>query len=285
MSAPPVEAKVANAASIQPSGRQICVDKKFDYKGRVTTHFPDHLFQRLVAKEVTFEGVDFKYTIFDTCYLRKCIFQDCNFTGCRFNASNLYGSTFSGCKFDYAVFERTIVDPDILDTGCPGPENLRSKFARSLRINFQSLGDADAANKAIRVELAATQEHFWKGWKSTESYYRRKYTGWLRVKMFLRWINFKLWDYVWGNGESLWKLGRAVAFVLLFMSLVDVLLTGKDSGRAVSYFQSCLHAPAVFFGIKSPEEYPELYLAIIVAIRLVMMGFLLSIIIKRFNRR
>jgi uncharacterized protein YjbI with pentapeptide repeats len=285
MNQQPMDTKATNAASIPASGRQVCVDKKIDSKARITTHFPNYFFQRLGAKEVIFEGVDFSYTIFDTCYLRKCVFQDCNFTGCRFTSSNFYGSSFSGCKFDYAVFERTIVDLEILDVGCPGPENLRSKFARSLRVNFQSLGDADGANKASKVELAATQEHYRKGWKSTESYYRRKYAGWSRIEMFLKWVNFKLWDLVWGNGESLWKLGRAIAFIWIFIAFTDVFLAGKDGFNATSYFGSFLHAPVVFFGIKYPREYPELYLATICAARLVMMGFLLSIIIKRFNRR
>ena len=280
-----IELEGANADAIPDSGREICVDKKFSFRAKIVNHFPNHLFQRLAAKEATFEGVDFSYTIFDTCYLRKCVFLDCNFTGCRFTASNFYGSSFNGCKFDYSVFERTIVDVEILDVGCPSAENLRSKFARSLRTNFQSLGDADSANKAIKVELAATQEHFWKGWKSPESYYRRKYTGQSRVNMFLKWISFKLGDYIWGNGESLWKLGRAVAVLLVIMAFADVFLTGKDIGRIISYRESFLHVPAVFLGIKSPQEYPELYLAIVFAIRFVMMGFLLSIIIKRFNRR
>lgn len=267
------------------SNRQLCIDQKFDFQSTVKTPFQNHFFQRLGAKEVTFDGVDFSFTIFDTCYFRKCVFQNCNFTGCRFTASNLYGSSFNGCKFDYAIFERTIVDSDILDLGCPGHENLKLRFARTLRANFQSLGDANSVNKAIGVELAATMEHYLKAWKSTESYYRSKYKGWARAKMFVEWLNFRLWDYVWGNGESLWKLGRAVVATLAAMAIADVFLKQKDSLMITSYLKSFIHVPAVFFGIKAPSEYPELYLAIILVVRLIMVGFLLSIIIKRFSRR
>jgi hypothetical protein len=67
------------------------------------------------------------------------------------------GAKFSGCKFDYATFEKTLIDARVLDTECPGLENLKMRFARSLRTNFQQLGDADAVNKAMRVELSATE--------------------------------------------------------------------------------------------------------------------------------
>jgi hypothetical protein len=281
----PLEAQVPSAAVTTASNRQFCVDQKFAHRAEVTNSFQNHFFQRSAAKEVSFIRVDFSYTIFDTCYFRKCTFQDCNFTGCRFTASNLYGSSFTGCKFDYVVFERTIVDNEVLDVGCPGHENLKLKFARTLRANFQSLGDATSVNKAIKVELDATLEHLWKAWRSPESYYRSKYRRWARVQMFLGWANFKLWDYVWGNGESLWKLGRAVVAILCLMALADVFLAGKNGLLLTSYLGSLFHVPAVFFGIKSPPEYPELYLAIVVVARLVAVGFLLSIIIKRFSRR
>jgi hypothetical protein len=275
----------AQPCSMTPSNRQLCVDQKFDSHSTVKTSFQNYFFQRLVAKEVTFDGGDFSYTIFDTCYFRKCVFQNCNFTGCRFTSSNFYGSSFNGCKFDYVTFERTIVDSDILDVGCPGHENLKLRFARTLRANFQSLGDATSVNKAIGVELAATMEHYLKAWKSGESYYRNKYKGWARAKMFFAWLNFKLWDYVWGNGESLLKLGRALMVILATMAIADVFLKQKDSLLITSYLKSFIHVPAVFFGIKTPLEYPELYLAIILVVRLIMVGFLLSIIIKRFSRR
>jgi hypothetical protein len=285
MNADALQKRQPGTETLIHSKRQSCIDQKFESKTTIATPFQNYYFQRLVAKEVTFNQVDFSYTIFDTCYLRKCVFQNCNFTGCRFTASNFYGSSFVGCKFDYAVFERTIVDPEILDVGCPGLENLKLKFARTLRANFQSLGDAESVNRAIEVELSATQEHLRKAWHSREAYYRAKYRGWDRAQMFLKWINFRTWDYVWGNGESLWKLGRAIAVVLLVMAVIDVFICGKNGLLLSSYFESLAQVPVVFFGIKAPAQYPGLYLSIVLSVRLVMVGFLLSIIIKRFSRR
>jgi hypothetical protein len=267
------------------SNRKPSVDQTFEGKSTVTEPFVNHLFQRVVAKEVTFEGVDFRYTIFDTCYFRKCVFQDCDFTGCRFTGSNFHGSSFAGCTFEYAVFERTLVDPEILEVGCPGPENLRNKFARTLRTNFQSLGDAVAVNKAIQIELEAKGEHLLKAWKSRESYYRNKYKGWKRFQMFCSWVGFRLMDRIWGNGESPWKLTRAFLFFLVLMAVADVFLRGKDSLLLISYLSSFGYVPAVFFGTTIPSEYPALYVSFVVLVRLVMVGFLLSIIVKRFGQR
>ncbi len=268
-----------------PSNRTTAADRKFESKSKITEPYSNYFFQRLIAKEVTFDGVDFSYTIFDTCYLRKCVFQNCNFTGCRFKDSNLYGSSFSGCTFDYVFFDKTIVDAEILEVGCPGPENLRDKFARTLRTNFQSLGDYASVNKAVHVELEAKCEHLFKAWRSKESYYRQKYRGWLRAEMFFAWLNFKAFDYIWGNGESLWKLGRALFVILGIMALIDVKVTGRDPLQIPSYFVSFARTPALFFGIGNATEYNPVYLASALVVRLVMVAFMISIIIKRFSRR
>ena len=206
---------------ISSSDRKPHVDEKFteDVKN---ADFKNSLFTRVVAKGKKFERIDFKYTIFDTCYFRDCAFDSCDFTGCRFTATNLHGTSFSGCKFDYAHFERTIVDNDILDNCCPAYENLKLRFARTLRMNYQTLGDSVSANKAIVLELEATEMHLWKAWKSNESYYRKKYKDWKRVSVFLEWIDFKILDFVWGNGESAVKLLRSFVVIVTLMTLYDV---------------------------------------------------------------
>src|SRR5690606_25022996 len=144
------------------------------------------------------------------------------FTGCRFIGSNLRESTFVGCTFDYASFERTYVEPDILEHGCPGWENLQLHFARTLRTNFQQIGNSQAVNRAIRAELEATRIHLKKAWRSRESYYRSKYTGTKRARLFVDWLKFVLLDWLWGNGESAVKVVRAVLVLLLVMMFVDV---------------------------------------------------------------
>jgi uncharacterized protein YjbI with pentapeptide repeats len=138
------------------SNREHIVDQRFDADVS-NNEFQNMLFLRVVAKGRRFENVDFKYTIFDNTYLRDCVFDSCDFTGCRFIGVNFYGAKFNGCKFDYATFEKTIISNDVLDNCCPGWDNLKLKFARTLRVNFQQLGESESANKAIKVELDATE--------------------------------------------------------------------------------------------------------------------------------
>ena len=268
---------------LKGSGREKISDKRIDSPVS-DDKFINKLFERLVALKVEFKNVDFRYCIFDAAYLRNCSFEECDFTGCRFINCNLAGCSFNGCKFDYASFDKSQIDNDILDVGCPGPENLKLKFARSLRMNYQQIGDAKSANKAISIELQATEDHLHKAWKSKESYYRKKYKGLDRLKVYGEWLEFKLLDLIWGNGESSWKLFRAVLVVLLIITAIHVIGFGNPS-LVESYVEALWMSPQVFLGIVSPTAYPKSYVTLIFLIRLIMFGFFMSIIIKRFNRR
>jgi hypothetical protein len=269
---------------LKESNREHYVDKKFDTSVS-DVKYCNKLFLRTVAKGMEFKNVDFKYSIFDTAYFRNCVFDSCDFTGCRFVGVNFYEAKFSGCKFDYAIFERTIIANDILDDCCPGWDNLKLKFARTLRMNFQQLGDSKSANKAIKVELGATENHLKKSWSSNESYYRNKYRSWKRIGKFFEWLNFKVLDFVWGNGENPYKLTRFVILLLIGMALIDVFLGSQDTTKVTTYSNAILKMPEVFLGVTSPKYYQSWYLAVIFFMRLVAMGFFMSIIIKRFNRR
>lgn len=269
--------------ALADSGKVELKDQKFnaDISGG---KFSNIHFVRLVAKDRFFVNVDFKYCTFDASYLRNCQFDSCDFTGCRFVGTNLRGSSFNGCKFEYATFERTDIDSDVLSEGCPSSENLKVRFARSLRMNYQQLGDAVSVNKAIEIELDATEEHLYKSWHSNESYYRKKYKSWDRAKQFLRWVNFKFLDLLWGNGESVWKLLRAVFLVCVLMTLFDV-LAYRDASSVNSYWIAFWQAPQVLLGTIRPACFPSGYVALVTLVRLVLFGFFMAIIVKRFNRR
>lgn len=268
---------------MKDSGREILTDKRIDSPVS-KDRFINKLFERLVVLKVEFKSVDFSYSIFDAAYLRNCSFEGCNFTGCKFINSNLSGCSFNGCIFDYASFDKTHVDNDILDASCPSRENLKLKFARSLRLNYQQIGDAKSANKAISIELQATEDHLHKAWQSKDPYYRKKYKGLERFKVYGEWIEFKLLDLIWGNGESTWKLCRAILVILLLIASVHSIVF-QDPSLIKSYCEGLLISPQVFLGVLKPPLYPALYLTAIFLVRLIMFGFFMSIIIKRFNRR
>jgi hypothetical protein len=268
---------------LSPSGKVKLEDHRFNADVE-KARFKNILFVRLIAKKNRFVNVDFRYCTFDACYLRDCSFDSCDFTGSRFVNCNLHGSSFVGCKFDYTYFEKTDIDNDVLSSNCPGPDNLKLRFARTLRINYQQLGDAESVNKAVGVELEATASHLYKSWRSSESYYRKKYARVKRIQQYFKWLNFKALDFLWGNGESATKLGRTALVALILITILDVAISG-DTWSLRNYLSSFLSSPQILLGISTPPEYHKTYIAVLVFVRLVLFGLFMAILVKRLNRR
>lgn len=261
-----------------------CEDRKFT-EDESNYSYESYIFTRLSAKNRTFTEISFKYCTFDGCYLRSCKFLKCNFTGCKFIATNFHGSSFGNCTFDYATFEKTQIAPDILETQAPDLENLKARFARSLRVNYQQLGDAEAVNKAIKIELEATKTHLYKAWHSKADYYRKtKYPGWKRFTVFFKWFWFRFFHFVWGNGESAVKLLRTIAILFLLMSFYHANRVGH-MGQVQAYLDGLWIAPEVYLGVRPSTQYGDMYLAMIATIRLLSFAALTSILVKRFSRR
>lgn len=269
--------------ALMPKGRTVIVDH--EWVGDLHDEaLANHIFQRVSGKRILFANVDFKYCTFDSCYLRLCAFDSCDFTGCRFVGTNLHGSTFSDCKFEYAVFERTFIESDVLDTSSPQRENLRLRFARTLRTNYQALGDSDSVNKAILVELEATRVHLSKAWRSSEPYYRRKYAGLERVSAFLAWLRFVAGDAIWGNGERASRLVRTSIALVVLLSFGDTIFA-RNPTLVADWWSALISAPQVLLGTEQPTNYPGLILALIALTRYVVLGLFVSILVRRFARR
>jgi hypothetical protein len=262
-----------------------CEDRRFA-EDEANVSYANHFFTRLSAKEKNFTKVDFKYCTFDRCYLRSCKFLNCDFTGCRFVSSNFHGSSFRDCRFDYTSFERTQIAPDILDTQAPFLDNLKEKFARSLRVNYSQLGDAESVNKAIKIELDATKTHLYNAWHSEADYYRKtKYPGaWMRFKKFVEWVRFMVLHFVWGNGESAARLLTSIAGLIVLMAIYHLDHMSR-LGPWESFLEGLRVAPEVFLGVRTFPEYGHLYLAVVATARLLSFAALTSILIKRFSRR
>jgi len=151
-------------------------------------------------------------------------------------------------------------------------------------MNFQQIGDAKAVNKAISLELDATSRYLKKSWSSSETYYRDKYRGWKRIPQFFRWVEFKLLDVIWGNGESTLKLLRTILAIHLIISVYDT-AAFRDVWNLKDYIASLQASPAIFFGIENQNHYPTWASSTIAASRLLGFAFLTAILVKRFGRR
>lgn len=241
-------------------------------------------FTRLNANKIRFKNVSFDHSVFDGCAFKNCVFDSCDFTGCRFIGSNLHQSSFPGCKFDYATFERCQIDSDILTAWNPKEQNLKMRFVRSLRMNFQQIGDAKAVNEAITQELDATSRHLLDSWRSEVEFHRKKYPGLLRIRQFLAWVEFWVLHFVWGNGESISNLLRTIIIVMMIIAGYDASAT-NGSATVLDYWESLKAAPAIFLGTLQRPSHSILATSAIVASRLIALSLLTALLVKRFGRR
>lgn len=242
------------------------------------------VFNRLNAKKIKFQNVSFEHSVFDGCYFHTCVFDSCNFTGCRFIGSNLHQSSFPGSRFDYATFERCQIDSDILTAWVPREENLKMRFARSLRMNFQQIGDAAAVNQAINLELHATSRHLLESWQSEDEFYRKKYPGLQRIRQFGAWVQFWALHFIWGNGESIAKLLRTIVIAVVVIAIYDANVS-SESATIVDYWESLKSAPAIFLGTLSHSSHSIAAASTIVATKLIALSLLTALLVKRFGRR
>ncbi|MBL5978626.1 pentapeptide repeat-containing protein [Comamonas sp. NyZ500] len=274
-----------NLPKIAPGNREVISDH---YVPKNVTDdaasFKFKIFIRLNASRVTFKNVSFEHSVLDGSYFRNCVFDSCNFTGCRFIGCNLHQSSFPGSRFDYATFERSHVDSDILTSWTPREENLKMRFARSLRMNFQQVGDAKAVNEAITQELDATSRHLFESWLSEDEFYRNKYRGLQRIRQFLAWVEFWVLHFIWGNGESIPKLLRAIIIAMIVIAIYDA-NAANGSATIQDYWESLKEAPAIFLGTISRPFHTTAAASLIVATRLIALSLLTALLVKRFGRR
>lgn len=283
--------------SLMPTGRIERKDVKFfntskdNIEGKTYYYIEDlkysnYLFIRAVATDFIFKNIDFSKTIFDNCYLKDCRFINCKFEGSKFSNSNLQGSYFRDCNFDYVTFEKTFVDYEIFECA-PKFDNLRFRFARSLKLNYASIGDYIKASKAVTVELQATLGHLRSSWSSGDQHYSIKFGGLeKRTKQLYKWIKVNFLDFIWGNGESFGRLIRFNFIIFFILSVVEV-FTSKSKYGFLEFVETLfVNMPSVYFGLKVENlEYSNYILLPLTILRLGSFALLMSIITKKYNRR
>lgn len=273
---------------LEESVRRAHPDKWFKDNKVFNATFSNTHFLRVVASPKTkFFNVDFSYCIFDHAYLRNCSFDNCKFLGVKILNSNLQGTSFTKCDFRYAIIEKTIIDDDFIFSNLPDESNLRYKLLKSLRVNFQQLGESENVNKAILYELKATREYLWDASFSTEEYYQKKYGGWKKRSIsFLRFISFIFWDFIWGNGEKVEKLLRTFIIILGVIVIYDMYHVGMPQKDSIRYLlSSVMNSLSVFFNIDPADHFSKGFRTFIMFTRLFLFALFVSILVKRLSRR
>jgi uncharacterized protein YjbI with pentapeptide repeats len=242
--------------------------------------FAQHDFNRVRARNVVFTDSSFKQALLRGCYFRNSMFIRCDFTGAHFKGSNLRGARFRECKFHYAVWEKTQLDDDFLASCLPAEENLARDLVRSLRVNFAEIGNYEAVNRAAAIEVGLTGRHLYNAAYSRQVYYRQKYQGLARVRQAIRHAGWKFLDLLWGNGESLFKVARSGAVVVVAAAATLSALT-----PSLGFLPALELANLQFWGAGlSLPDAPGVGVALIVS-RSILFGLFMAILVKRLSRR
>jgi hypothetical protein len=167
-----------------------------------------------------------------------------------------------------------------LDSCLPSEVNLARDLVRTLRVNFAHIGNYTAVNKAASIEVALTGQHLFNAAYSKQSYYRSKYKGWNRVAHGAGHLQWKSLDLLWGNGESFF---RVLVCGLSLIFAWSAFLAWKSP--QFSWPESLSVVIRSFWGVSTTPPVPEWHLVALTALRFILVGLFMAILIKRLARR
>ncbi len=237
--------------------------------------------RRIYAVGITFRNVSFSQSEVEYCYFRRCKFDSCTFTGARISNTNFQSSTFNNCRFDYTTFEKTQISLDVLRKNLPAEENLKRLLARSLRVNYQGLGDYEGVNFAIDIEISASIEHYRKAFLSHEPYYRNKYVGLSRLGMGWKYFYERVMYLIWGCGEKPWRLLWLSIFAILMSSNIEAFFLNSY----LPLIELTEAALSIFITGKSELQLNTITEFILILLRYVVMGMFIASLVRRQSRR
>jgi uncharacterized protein YjbI with pentapeptide repeats len=251
-----------------------------ELKGEVVESFERKELVRVFAVNITFKDVVFKQAVLTNCYFRNCTFIRCDFTGAQIKECYLKGSSFEACQFRYSAWEKTQLDEEFLDRCLPSEENLARDLVRSLRVNFSQIGNYDAVNNAAAIEVRLTGQHLFNAAYSRQTYYRSfpKYNGVRRLWYIWQHFRWKTLDYLWGNGESLFRVLLSGVLVIMLSAMLLATATAN-----LKFADALSLSFLSFWGIAQPL--PEAFAVSLIVARFFLFGLFMAILVKRLSRR
>jgi Pentapeptide repeats (9 copies) len=249
------------------------------------------------ARGAKFIGCDFSFSVLNRVYMRGCEFLDCNFIGCHFEHCNFRGATFSGCNFSYTQFAYTHLNAPDLFNQLPLHPNVRRELARTLRMNAHELGDADGSLECFWYEMQQTESYLREATSGREEYYKKKYPGVKnRVRFWFLHLRHRFAAFVWGHGESPFRVVRAG--LLVFAALVvGVMVCGEDAGGPAFFVDPSgsfrfAAKQALFLMLNSPDAgfqplstFATLLKGGAVLAGYIVFGLMVSTAVRRYVRR
>lgn len=247
-------------------------------------------FSHVYAVDRRFERVKFDRSNWSNCYFRNCNFIECDFSGVTFKECSFKGSRFGNCKFRYTFWDKTIVDESILDECNITEVNLARDVVRSLRVNFSQLGNQDAVNKAILLEISLTGRHLRNIAFPRTPYYVDLAAAENVIESRFRLFWWALLEVLCGHGERPWNV---VGAILLLPALLSIAIWSIEPQHDLFQFVQLLsESYSSFFGIELLSLNNEnasvskfIYSVVFPIFRFLLPALLMASFIKRLMRR
>ena len=250
-----------------------------EIKGDGSQDFTRMYLDRIYAVKIIFNDTSFKQSVMSNCYFRNCTFIRCDFSGAHFKECNLKGASFSECKFEYSPWEKSQLDEHFLEDCLPPQENLARDLVRSLRVNFAQIGNYAAVNRAAAIEVQLTGQHLYNAAYSKQSYYRKKEknTGFARISHMAQHLQWRVLEFLWGNGESILRVIINGLLVILVFALI------LAAGEQCYKFTDALWLSFLGFWGETKDLPTGIRVALTIS-RFILAGLFMTILVKRLSR-
>jgi hypothetical protein len=187
---------------------------------------------RLAMKGAKVKNGDFLQCVFDEVYARHALFENVNFSGSYFKNCNFSNSTFYHCDLSFCKFEKCDLPYKSIMSCLPSEPNIRRELARSLKVNYQGLGNKKIADIFLDIEIEANEQELMAIFKSSETYYKQRYDWGQRFSSLFEWGWLKAAGLVWGYGHRILRL--IISYLVLMSSLSILLALSHSSFKEVS---------------------------------------------------
>ena len=168
-------------------------------------------------KGTTLQDCQFLHCTFLGCYFRRATLKNCTFTGCRFYDCQFPYIRLHSCDFRYSQFKSCQVPFSEMEDSLPHPPNLREQLCRNLATQSAAIGLSNETRRYRRLEVAAREEHLWKGVTSESDWYKSHFPIQRKVRALFSLFLSKLNGWLWGYGESLAVLLRNLMLAVLIV--------------------------------------------------------------------
>lgn len=268
----------------------LCCNERIDAEGN---------FENLEIKHSTFANIGLYKSKFIRCKFQQCVFIECyfryaelqyiDFTGCKFIKCNFGSTKIENSTFMYASFEQCYIKYDILKFNFPLIENnLTWKLCLNMERECLNIGDASDADKYFWAAKNAADRNLKDIILLRNTYERDRYNIINQCKAFYRLVLSKLNRFVWGYGESIYKLIRSSFLVIILYAVFYYKSSALQPSHVSNLYESILFSLQIFFNLSPTYDVATVLKTAIISegvFGVIFLGLTITAFFRFINRR